>query len=296
MNIITYDSFSRFSYSMLELSKIFPNHCFSHESKNLSDLLIEISSEEVYQIICKYFPVYKKFYRSNHDLRYVKLLETILQEHSDLILCPDISEMNFLGDLENKIQFCFTNKIIMKQSKYLVTIVPQFIFEICFINPVKEKYNLRRSISVRSIYDPKEYEVYYRILKLVDENNMLYDDYYKAETEEELYDKMKTIILEGYLPVKNNRLIQDLVGNIMAVNEFKQGYYDVTSLALSTYLNITYKQEVIDYYYNVKNSILIHDTKKKVNLSSSTRMRFERGNINNILYLAKRNLDRKKEC
>lgn len=315
-NIIAYNTFNRYSYCTLELSKMLPSTCFNkHESKNISDVLLEVSPEEVYMVISNYFPNYRKFYKSNSDSRYMNLMITLLQDYSEIILCPLISDIGFLGDLDNKIQFCFCNKINISVDKHVATIIPQYIFEISFTSNKLKKCDLRKSYSVKTIQENMSeitYQVIYKMYKLNDDVNKRYStlryknvigkerntdegeytEYVKINTEEEMYDRIRQVMDEGYLPVRNNRLVYDIRGDLYTIEQFKHVNYDVVSDTFTNHLNTDYKDEVIDMFYNSKNAILPHMFRSKLNRSIST-MTYDKNNMNNILHLAKMKLSRK---
>lgn len=291
-NIILYNIFDRYSYSMLELNKILSS-CQIHSSKKDSDVLIEITSDQIYNIISRYYPEYRKYYKNNHDSRYANILPTLLQQYSDIIFCRDIKDICFLGDLNNKIQFCFTDKIEFEIENNIVTLIPRYIFEIQFNLISKENNMMSRSYYNHKIYDKSSsskdlfsHSVIYRLYKL-EENN--YIEKYNINSEAEMYDRIKEIIDQGYLPVKNIRVIIDVSNKLYTIEEYKDvNIAHTLKSKYQDYFNTTYKQNIFDHYYNVKNNLLskYKFIRKKSNIGFITNA------DNNILQYAKMKLIR----
>lgn len=310
MTIICYDLFNRFSLSFLKLREIFKNV----KQKN-KDALINTNSQEIHDVITKFFPKYSQLYKNKCDGRYVSIVTTLLQEHSDLFLCPSFEDIGFLGDLENKIQFCFTDKINVIVNNNIVTVIPKYIFEIKIsslfnLNEI-ERNEIEEVVNVSyKIYKLNTTDHYHKIGSNTLQKNKLnfsytnllnekvfnnteteytfesniveYDEIHNLSSEKEMYDKIGLIINEGCLPIKNNRVICDIFEDFYSIEDYKLQIYEFAFNNITKFLNNEYKKFLIDDYYNSRNSILPFILNKRTKPLSSTLSKIKEINIYNL--------------
>lgn len=197
--IIPYDTSLSSSLSIFDLLALF-KVVIPSETK-VTEVLIHTSKEEIWEILRTNFPEYTKIYSNKLDERWNLILFNLLQKDSEIVFAPDISGLGFLGDLEHKIQFTFTDLIKGKVVDSIFTIHPKYIFEISFDSDSRKS----------------DLSVYYKVFKF----NEVYEECWKISSETEMYDRIAEVIEQGCLPVRNNRLVCDLEGDFYSISEFK---------------------------------------------------------------------------
>lgn len=301
MITICYNTFERFSLSSIRLTEIFKNVI----QKN-KDALINTDSNEIYQTIVKFFPDYC-MYKNKNDSRYTQLLTTLLQKKSELFFCPSFEEIDFLGSIDHKIQFCFTDKINVIVNDNIVTIIPKYIFEIRI-----DIMNLRSPRLPKLLETEELVNVSYKVYKLNNTDNFMniemknklnfnkdeklfkaneqtfesniieYEEVYNLNSENEMYDKINLIMIEGCLPIKHNRVICDIFEEFFSIDEYRVNIYDFPFSDIVRFLNDQYKKSLIDTYYNCRNSVLPFILNKRTKDLSSTLSRIDKTTIYNL--------------
>lgn len=297
MTIICYDTFGRFSLSFIRLREIFKN-----VTQKNTDALINTDIEEVYMIISKFFPEYATIYKNNNDIRYLQLISTLLQESSDLFLCSSFENIGFLGDLDHKIQFCFTDKINVIVNDNIMTIIPKYIFEIRMdvipsesndlINVSYKVYKLNNTdgfmkIGTGTILKNKlnfmNNEIIFKPTEQTFESSIIeYEEIHNLDSENEMYDKVSLIMAEGCLPIRHNRVICDIFEEFFSIHEYRTKVYEFPFNNIVRFLNNEYKKSLIDTYYNCKNSVLPFVLNKRTKALSSTLSRIGKIAVYNL--------------